>query len=216
MKTVRILIADDHDIVRRGIRALFRDQPGWEVCGEAVTGKDAVDKAKRLKPDIVILDANMPEISGIDATREIRREAPHAEVLILTMDEAPQLMRNLLRAGALGYVFKSDFDRDLVDAVTALSQHQPYFTSKVSQMMLEDYQKSQIALRRRSESPLTSRQWEVVRLLAEGKTNKEVADALGISVKTAETHRAVVMRKMGFHSFSELVRYAVSQRIVDT
>ncbi|MGH9401533.1 MAG: response regulator [Terriglobia bacterium] len=216
METVRILIADDHDLVRRGIRALLQDHPTWEVCGEAATGRDAIDKAKRLKPDIVVLDANMPEVKGVEAAREILKQVPGVEVLILTMDESPQLMRDLLEAGVRGYVFKSDFDRDLVDAITSLSQRHPYFTSRVSQMMLEDYQKGKIRSRRKTPpDSLTPRQCEVIRLLASGKTNKEVAAALGISVKTAETHRAVIMRKLSFHSFSELVRYAVSHNLTE-
>jgi DNA-binding NarL/FixJ family response regulator len=213
VKGARILIADDHDLVRRGIRALFRDHPEFEICGEALTGRDAIEKTKRLKPDIVILDANLPEVVGTEAARSILKALPKTEILVLTMDESPQLMRDLLHAGARGYVFKSDFDRDLVDAVAALSQHHAYFTSKVSQMMLEDYQRPS----KRPSAPLptlSARQCEVVRLLAEGKTNKEVATALGISVKTAETHRAAIMRKLGFSSFSELVRYAIRNEIV--
>jgi DNA-binding NarL/FixJ family response regulator len=216
MAKVRILVADDHDLIRRGIRALFRDQPAWEVCGEAVTGRDVIEKAKRLKPDVVVLDANLPGANGPDVTREILKNVPGTEILILTVDESPQLMRELMQAGVRGYVFKSDFDRDLADAVTALSQHHPYFTSKVAQMMLQDYQRTQESTaRRKRASPLTPRQREVLQLLAEGKTNKEVASALGISVKTAETHRAIIMRNMGFHNFSELVRYAINQRIIE-
>ncbi len=215
MKPVRILIADDHDLVRRGIRALFRDQPSWEVCGEAVTGHDAVEKTKHLKPNIVLLDVNLPEVSGVDAARAILRALPDTEILILTMDESPQLMRELLQVGVRGYVFKSDFDRDLVDAITSLSQHIPYFTSRVSQLMLEDFQKRTAAPGRRTRSGLTPRQWEVVRLLAGGKTNKEVATALRISVKTAETHRINIMRRLDLHSFSELVRYALREKIIE-
>lgn len=214
MSIVRILIVDDHDIVRRGLRALIQSQPGWKVCGEAVTGRGAVEKAVQLRPDIVVLDANLVEGSGTETTREILKRVPEAEVLILTMDESPELMRELLEAGARGYVFKSDFDRDLADAITSLSRHHPYCTSKVAHMMLEDYQERQNGLRPNPASPLTPRQREVVRLLAEGKTNKEVAVALNISVKTAETHRAAIMRKMKFDSFSELVRYAVSEHII--
>ncbi|MGH9328184.1 MAG: response regulator [Terriglobia bacterium] len=214
MKTVRILIVDDHDIVRRGVRALIQSQPAWQVCGEASTGCYAIEKAEHLKPDIVVLDANLPDISGTETTKEILKRLPGTEVLILTMDESPQLMRELLQAGARGYVFKSDLDHDLAEAITALTQHHPCFTSKVGQMMLDDFRDSQQRSSARTTAPLTERQSEVVRLLAEGNSNKEVASALGISIKTAETHRAAVMRKMGFRSFSELVRYAVSTGIV--
>lgn len=214
MKPVRILVADDHDLVRRGIRALLQNHAEWQVCGEASTGRNTVEKVKRLKPDVVILDANMPEISGVEAAREIRRNAPETEVLVLTMDESPSLMRSFLQAGARGYVFKSDFDRDLVDAVAAVSEHRPYFTSRVSQLMLEDYQKGRSGSQQKAKTPLTPRQIEVVRLLADGKTNKEVAWALNISVKTAETHRAAIMRKLELQNFSELVRYAMSERLI--
>lgn len=215
MKPVRILVADDHDLVRRGIRTLLQNHAGWQVCGEASTGRNTVEKVKRLKPDIVILDANMPEITGVEAAREIRQNAPETELLILTMDESPSLMRSFLHVGARGYVFKSDFDHELVEAVTALSEHHPYFTSRVAQMMLEDYQKERAAGPRKEEAELTLRQIEVARLLAMGKTNKEVAWALNISVKTAETHRAAIMRKLELKSFSELVRYALNKGLIE-
>lgn len=214
-KSLRILIADDHDLIRRGIRDLLRERRDWEVCGEAANGREAIEKARRLKPDVVILDANMPEVTGTEATREIIKNLPDAEVLVLTMDESPQLMRELLQAGARGYIFKSDVDRDLVMAIGSLAKHFPHFTSKVAQMMLDDYQKGKSVLQQKRSAPLTARQAEVARLLAQGKTNKEVAAALGISVKTAETHRAIIMRRMGFHSFSDLVRYAISSHMID-
>jgi DNA-binding NarL/FixJ family response regulator len=215
MKRFRILVVDDHDLVRLGVRSLLERRPEWEVCGEAATGQEAVEKATRLKPDIVVIDANLPELSGVEATCQIRKALPGTEVLVLTVDESPELMRDLLHAGAHGYVFKSDLSTELVSAVRALSQHEQFFTSKVAQKMYEDYME-----RRRSpqdaepQRPLTARQHEVVRLLAEGKSNKQVAYALGISVKTAETHRARIMRNLRLGSFSELVRYAVRRGIV--
>jgi len=209
-KKVRILVADDHDVVRLGVRALLERRPEWEVCGEAATGPDAVEKAKRLEPDVVVLDANMSELAGAETTRQILNAVPGCEVLILTVDESPELMRDLLQAGTHGYVFKSDLSSDLVSAVEALSQHRNFFTSKVAQMMYQDYVKRKPSAGvEGSPRPLTGRQREVLRLLAEGKSNKEVAAALGISVKTVETHRAKVMRNLQLHSFSELVRYAV-------
>jgi len=215
MKKVRILLADDHDVVRVGVRALLERRPEWEVCGEAVTGRDAVEKAKRLTPDVVVLDANLPELPGVEATRQILKALPRTEVVVLTVDESPELMRDLLQAGAHGYVFKSDLSTDLVSAVQALSQHDQFFTSKVAQMMYQDYldrkaSPQEAEIRR----PLTGRQCEVLRLLAEGKSNKEVASALSISVKTAETHRARIMRNLRLRSFSELVRYAVRRGII--
>jgi len=210
MKKVRILIADDHEVIRLGVRALLEQRPEWEVCGEAITGQDTVEKAKRLKPDIVVLDANLPELPGAEATRQILTALPGTEIVVFTVDESPELLRDLLQAGAHGYVFKSDLSADLASAVQALSQHGQFFTSKVAQMMYQEYvgrkTSPQEAEPRR---PLTGRQRQVLRLLAEGKSNKEVAATLGISVKTAETHRAKIMRNLQLGSFSELVRYAV-------
>jgi len=214
-KKVRILVADDHDVVRVGVRTLLERRPDWEVCGEAVTGQDAVEKAKRLRPDVLVLDANLPELPGLEATRRILRALPDTEVLVLTMDESPELMRDLLQAGAHGYVFKSDLSVDLVSAVEALSQHELFFTSKVAHMMYQEYVKRKASPKElESRRPLTGRQREVLQLLAQGKSNKEVASTLGISVKTAETHRAMIMRNLRLRSFSELVRYAVRHGLI--
>jgi len=214
-KKVRILVADDHDVVRVGVRTLLERRPDWEVCGEAVTGQDAVEKAKRLRPDVLVLDANLPELPGLEATRRILRALPDTEVLVLTMDESPELMRDLLQAGAHGYVFKSDLSVDLVSAVEALSQHELFFTSKVANKMYQEYVKRKASPKElESRRPLTGRQREVLRLLAQGKSNKEVASTLGISVKTAETHRAMIMRNLRLRSFSELVRYAVRHGLI--
>jgi DNA-binding NarL/FixJ family response regulator len=210
---LRILVADDHDVVRRGLRVLLEGQPGWEVCGEASTGREALDLVRRLKPDVVVLDVNLPELSGLDVAREVVRSLPQTEVLILTMDESPQMMRDLLRAGVRGYVFKSDVGGDLLQAVEALGRHQHFFTSKVAEMMYQDYVKSPPAVG--AGESLTARQHEVIRLLALGKTNKEVAAALGISVKTAEAHRKNIMSRLKLKAFSELVRYAVRVGIIE-
>src|SRR6516225_11217329 len=169
MKKVRILVADDHDVVRVGVRALLERRPEWEVCGEAVTGRDAVEKANRLKPDVVGLDANLPELPGVEATRQILKALPRTEVVVLTVDESPELMRDLLQAGAHGYVFKSDLSVDLVSAVEALSQHELFFTSKVAQMMYQEYVRRKASPEGlESRSALTARQREVLRLLAQG------------------------------------------------
>jgi DNA-binding NarL/FixJ family response regulator len=210
---LRILVADDHDVVRRGLRVLLEGQPGWEVCGEASTGREALDLVRRLKPDVVVLDVNLPELSGLDVAREVVRSLPQTEVLILTMDESPQMMRDLLRAGVRGYVFKSDVGGDLLQAVEALGRHQHFFTSRVAEMMYQDYVKSPPAVG--AGESLTARQHEVIRLLALGKTNKEVASALGISVKTAEAHRKNIMSRLKLKAFSELVRYAVREGIIE-
>ncbi len=218
MKTLRILLADDHDIVRRGLRSLLEGQRRWEVCGEAVNGRDAVKKAAQCKPDVVVLDISMPELNGLEAARQILKQRPRTEVLILTVHDSEQVVREVLEAGARGYVLKSDAERDLVVAIEVLGRHGSFFTSKVAQIVLEGFRKAGAAvpsLDRRLKSRLTAREREIVQLLAEGKANKEVAAALGISVKTAETHRSNIMRKLGAHSMSELVRYAIRNKITE-
>jgi DNA-binding NarL/FixJ family response regulator len=218
MKSVRILLADDHSVVRQGILAILKRQhPGWEVCGEAATSSEAVEKAKQLQPDIVVLDINMPDSKGPETAKRILAGTPATEVLVFTMDESVSVVRDMLQAGARGYVFKSDFDRDLAAAVEALSQHRRYLTSKVAEKIYEDYAKdeTQHHAPKRPPGQLTARQREVVRLLAEGKGNKQVADALDISVKTVEAHRSHVMRKLQASSFSDLVRYAIREHLVD-
>jgi DNA-binding NarL/FixJ family response regulator len=211
---LRIMVADDHDVVRRGLRALLEGQPGWEVCGEAANGREALDRLRGLKPDVLVLDVNLPDLSGLDVAREVTQASPQTEVLILTMDESPQMMRDLLRAGVRGYVFKSDVGGELLHAVEALGRHQHFFTSKAAEMMYQDYVKSPAASVGPAEK-LTARQREVIRLLALGNTNKEVASALGISVKTAEAHRKNIMSRLKLKAFSELVRYAIREGIVE-
>jgi DNA-binding NarL/FixJ family response regulator len=217
MRQVRILVADDHSIVRRGVRALLETRPGWKVCGEAATGAEAVKQAKKLRPDVVVIDITMPDLNGFEATRQIRAATPQTEVLVLTVHESEQALREVLDAGALGYVSKSDLDLNLSTAIESLLRHKPFLSSRVSEMMLERYLKSDVPPKPVGAGPtiLTPRQREIVRLLAEGKTNKEVALALGISVKTAETHRNNIMRKLHLRSFSHLVRYAVRHNLVE-
>ena len=213
---VRILLADDHDVVRRGMCDMLNAQPGWEVCGEASNGREAVKLALQLKPDVAVLDLSMPELNGLEATRQIRRELPHTEVLIFTMHETEQLIREVLAAGARGYVLKSDAGRSLISGVEALSHHRPFFTAKVSEALLETYLKLNVKADERSAfGALTDREREIVQMLAEGKSNKEVASSLCISVKTVETHRAAVMRKLGLNSIVELVHYAIRNRMVE-
>ncbi|MGA8144174.1 MAG: response regulator transcription factor [Candidatus Acidiferrales bacterium] len=217
MKALRILIADDHDLMRRGIKGMLQSRPGWEVCGEAHNGREAVAKAQELKPDIAILDISMPDLNGVDAARRIRKESPNTEILILSVHYSDQLIRDILEAGVRGYIVKSDSDRDLLIAVETLANHKPFLTPRATEVMLTDFKEG----RTHSELPkslrdrLTSREREIVQLLAEGKSSKEVAASLCISVKTAETHRANIMRKLQLHTVSELVRYAVRNQIVE-
>lgn len=217
MKTLRILVVDDHSIVRRGVRALLETRGGWKVCGEAGTGREAVRQAVRLKPDVVVLDIGLPEFNGFEAMRQILKAVPQTKILILSMHESEQVVRDALNAGSRAFVFKSDLDSDLVTAVELLSQNKTFFTPRVYDMVVEGYLRGtpQAPAEKQGHSPLTGRQVEVVRLLAEGKTNKEVATALGISVKTAETHRTNIMHKLELRSFSDLVRYAVRKGLVD-
>lgn len=218
---LRILIADDHELARNGIRALLESHPGWEVCGEAKDGRETVELAAGLRPDIVLLDIGMPNLNGLEAARQILTISPEVAILILTMHDSDNVVREVLRAGARGYLLKSDAGRDLVAAVEALQLQRTFFTTRVSQMVLDGYldrhSRSLGVISRddgRSENSLTSREREVIQLLAEGKTSKEVAVTLNLSVKTAETHRTNLMRKLGLHSVADLTRYAVRNGIV--
>jgi len=214
MKKKRIFIADDHDIVRRGIRPLINAESGWEVCGEAANGREAVARVLKLKPDIVILDVAMPGLGGLESTRQIKRELPETQILIFTGQENESLVHQLFLAGARAFVLKSEGADTLIPAIKALCEGQPYFGARVSRIVFEQYLRASTQPEQFSPDGLTPREREIVQLLAEGSSNKEVASTLGISAKTAETHRAAVMKKLGFKSFSELVRYAVRNHIV--
>ena len=210
---LRILVADDHHVVRAGLRTLLETKRDWQVCAEAANGREAVEKAGELAPDVAVLDIGMPLLNGVEATRQIRKRSPKTEVLILTMHDSEMLIQEVLEAGARGYILKDDADRNLIAAVTALSRHKPYLSTRVSGV----FSKKLLSLGEDPGSarrPLTPREREIVQLLAEGKSNKEIASLLGISVKTAETHRANIMLKLGIHSVTELVRYAVRNKII--
>jgi DNA-binding NarL/FixJ family response regulator len=218
--TFRILIADDHDVARKGIRSLLEAHPGWEVCGEAKDGREAVESTARMKPNLVLLDIGMPGLNGLDAARQIRAACPDTSILILTMHDTEQMVREVLAVGARGFLLKSDSGRDLVAAVEALQYHRTFFTTKVAQMVLDGYlhpADGNGSDRRGARSGghiLTPREREVVQLLAEGKTTKEVAVTLNLSVKTAETHRTNLMRKLDLHSVADVTLYAVRNSIV--
>ena len=215
MKSLRILLADDHDIVRRGLVAILRSRAGWDVCAEAETGRQAVEKARELKPDIAILDIGMPELNGLDATRQIVLADKNIKVLILTISDSDNLVRAVLEAGARGFLLKSDAALELINAVEALHADRTFFTSRVSDVMLSGFRDGGRARTTETSIPtLTAREREVVQLLAEGKSTKEVAYLLGVGVKTADTHRTNVMRKLGLHSVSALVLYAVRNGMI--
>jgi DNA-binding NarL/FixJ family response regulator len=217
MKNLRILVADDHDVVRRGIKSLIESQPGWHVCDEARSGREAVARTEERKPDIVVLDISMPELNGLEAARRIRKVSPNSEILILSIHYSDQLIKESLDAGVRSFVVKSDSDRDLIIALETLANHKPFFTTMATEVMLTNFLRpaSIPAPGEMRTSRLTSREREIVQLLSEGRSSKEVASSLSISVKTAETHRANIMRKLEFHSVSELVRYAVRNQIVE-
>lgn len=213
---LRILLADDHDVVRHGLRALLETHEGWEICGEAVSGREAVEMAEALQPDIAVLDISMPSLNGLDATRIIRRTSPKTEILIFTMHENEQLVREVLAAGAKGYLLKSDAGRSVVAAVEALAVHQSFFNWKVSETIVDGFLRAGASAEGRGkeeQESLTTREREIVQLLAEGLSNKEVAKRLQLSVKTVETHRSSAMRKLGAHSVVALVRYAVRNKL---
>lgn len=208
---LRILLADDHEVVRRGARALIEQRPDWEVCGEADDGASAVALAEKLRPEIAVLDLGMPTMTGVEATRRIKRLLPTCEVIVFTGDDDEDLIHEVFAAGARSYILKNEVSRHLIAAIEAVAQHKTYFTSKISDVVFARYLESNEADR---ESELTSREREIVQLLAEGKSNKEVASFLKISSKTVETHRAAVMRKLELQSFADLVRYAIRQGII--
>jgi DNA-binding NarL/FixJ family response regulator len=217
-KPLRILIADDHDLIRRGLRILLESRPGWTVCAESSTGRDAVAKAEELRPDIVILDVRMPELNGIDAGQRIVKALPGTEVLIVSADYTDHLIRRILAAGLRGYIVKSDSDRDLITAVQSLADGKAFFTPLATELMVTSLNHggatggaSAASLRDR----LTSREREIVQLICEGKSSKEISTDLGISVKTAESHRANIMQKLEIHSVTEIVRYAIRNQIAE-
>ncbi len=214
----RILIADDHSVVRRGLRALLTSQPGLIVCFEASNGVETVEYVKKYKPNLIILDLMMPGMSGLDVARAIRKESPETDVMALSMHFSDELAREVLRAGALAYVLKSDADEELLAAVDNVRHHQPFFTGRVAASMVQQFVKDSAGAEGELANPgkmLTPREQEVIRLLADGKANKQAAAALGVSVRTIESHRLHVMRKMEFTSFSELVRFAVRNKLIE-
>jgi DNA-binding NarL/FixJ family response regulator len=214
---LRILIADDHDLMRRGVKTLIESHAGWEVCGEARTGREAVALTLEIVPDIAILDIGMPDMDGLEAARRIRKESAKTEILILSGHYSDQLIREIVNAGIRGYILKSDSDRDLAIAVETLATHKPFFTRYATEMIHSTFSLGQ----RLTKTPqslgdrLTAREREVVKLLSGGMKSKKVASALGISIKTVETHRSNAMRKLDLHNMNELVRYAVRNQIIE-
>jgi DNA-binding NarL/FixJ family response regulator len=215
VRKLRIVVADDHALMRRGICDLLKSEPGWEVVAEASNGREAVTAVGKTRPDVLVIDLAMPEVNGLTATREILRSFPRVEVVLLTMHNTDQAIREVLESGARGYVLKSDAEHDLVTAVKAVALGKPFFTPNVAEVVLKGYlgRNDRMAV---AENPsgLTTRERQVVQLLAEGKGNKDVATAMHVSVKTVEAHRTNINRKLSIRSTSELVRYAIRNGIV--
>jgi DNA-binding NarL/FixJ family response regulator len=212
---LRILIAEDHDVVRRGLRELLGGQRGWEVVGEARTGRQAVELAQHLRPDVVVLDLSLPELAGTDAIREIRAELPSAEVAVFSMHEDELFVGDALAAGARAYVLKSEPGGRVVEAVEALSRHEPYFTPRVAQLVVSSLVRARGAGPGEAAGPLTEREREVAQLLVEGFGSRAVASRLGITTKTVDSHRSAIMRKLELASMADLVRYAIRNRLLD-
>ena len=214
MEKRRILVVDDHQLVRKGVVAAIEDdQQQWEVCGQASTGREAVAAAERLQPDIVVMDISMPDMNGLEATRQILKGNPQTQVLILSMHESEQIIREVLDSGARGYILKSDAGTDLTTALDALKNHRPFFTSKIAEVLLKGYLHPAPSEGSAPAGVISPREREIVQLVAEGKSNKDMANTLNISVKTVETHRARIMAKLDLHSVSDLVRYAIRNGI---
>ena len=208
---IRVLLADDHAMVRKGFRLILEAQPDMEIAGEAGNGREAVGLAEKLHPDVVVMDVAMPELNGIEATRRLAVSSPHTRVLALSMHKDSVYVREILRAGARGYLLKDSIDTDLINAVRAVAKGDGYISPGVSDAVLSDY-------RRHVTDPidlLTSREREVLQMIAESKTNKEIAVALNLSVYTVEAHRGKIMEKLNLHSTGELVRFAVRHGLVD-
>ena len=211
MKRIRILLADDHAVVRQGFKMILGAQPDMEIVGEAGNGREAVELTEQLKPDIVVMDVAMPELNGIEATRRVAASVPHARVIALSMHKDSVYVREVLRAGARGYLLKDSGSADLVAAVRAVAQGEGYLSPAISNAVLDDYRKhvsNPIDL-------LTSREREVLQMLAEGKTNKEIAGVLNLSVYTVDAHRGRIMEKLNLHSINELTRFAVRNGLID-
>ena len=208
---MKVLIADDHGIVRSGLRKLLEGEDGIEVVAEASDGAEARDMALELRPDLAILDVKMPELNGLDATREIHSQAPEVSVLILSMHEEERYLFEALKAGASGYVLKRAADSDLIDAIHAIERGEPFLTPEAQQALIRDV----LGEGEGNQEELTPREEQVVKLVAEAHTNKEIAEMLGLAEKTAENHRSNAMRKLGMRDRVELVRYAIRRGLIE-
>ena len=210
--TVKLLVTDDHAIVRRGLQALLEAQAGWQVCAAADNGQAAVDLATRHQPDVAILDYSLPGLNGLEATRQIRLASPDTEVLIYTMHNNEDVIRDVLRAGARGYLLKTEDDAEVIRAVQALFRKQPYFSPRVAETLLDTFLSGGNVV---ASQTLSSREREVIQLVAEGQSNRAIAERWQVSIKTVESHRTAAMRKLNLHSGVELALYAVRNKLIE-
>jgi two-component system response regulator NreC len=216
VNTLRILIVDDHSVVREGLRLIISHESNWEVCGLASNGSEAIEKAAELQPDIILLDLNMPDLSGLEVVREVRRRLPKVELVIFSAEQSEQLIEQLFDAGAKSFVRKVDPPELLIAAIKAAAQHRPYFTFESSQILFSRLlNKGDGHSSPRDGEKLTARERQIIRHVAEGKSNKESAATLGVSIRTIETHRASFMRKLGAYSTAAVVRYAIRNRLIE-
>jgi two-component system, NarL family, response regulator NreC len=213
-KPLRVVLADDHPLVRESLRRIIEHQ-GWSVCGETGTGREAVRLAEELKPDVVVMDLQMPELNGLDATRQIKKRLPECEILIFTGSEAREIVHKIFESGARSYLPKTEAGKHFVAALQALARHKTYLTPEVAEIVFERFTNAGPKVQDRGESAITSREREVIQLLAEGSSNKEVAEKLGINLRTVESHRAAIMQKLHLKSFADLVRYAIRSGVVE-
>ena len=213
MKTLSVLIADDHEVVRRGIRALLEARPEWKICGEASTGREAIEKTRKLRPDLLLLDLTMPEMDGLEAIPRVLDECPGTKIVVLTMSDSGETASQVLAAGASGVVLKSDAARDLVRAVQSVERNQPFLSPAVTKIIIGQLAKTSTQVA--SPGDVTARELEVLKLLALGRSNKEVATALDISVKTVDVHRANIMRKLKLRTYSDLIQFAIRRQIIN-
>jgi two-component system response regulator NreC len=215
MKTIRILLADDHTVVRKGLRLLLESQPGFQVIAEAATGREAVGLAEEHAPDVIVMDVAMPILNGIEAARQIGNRLPQAAIVFLSMHSDESYVLRALKAGARGYLLKDSAEYDLIQAVTAVTEGKAYFSPAISKMLVEDYMR-QMQERKVEDSYelLTTREREILQLLAEGKSNKDIANFLNLSLYTVETHRSNILQKLNLHSGAELILYAIRKGVI--
>ncbi|MEW5828216.1 MAG: response regulator transcription factor [Chloroflexota bacterium] len=215
MEKIRILLADDHTILRNGIRSLLEDEHDMEVVGEAEDGRAAVSLACQLQPDVVIMDIAMPLLNGLEATRQIKREAPQVKVLILTMHDNEEYIRQVLGAGAMGYILKDAAARELISAIRSVQRGEAILSPAVTRLVIEDYLRWGGPRPQEDNDSLSPREREVLQLIAEGYTNKQMAGILSLSIKTVQAHRTNLMQKLGLHDRGELIKYAIQKKIIE-